>query len=317
MAAFALWQREDPGPFVAARVPKPPIGTARTIERRSVGEPMKAASPATRPAAMPVAAETRVALPAPQTPLRLIFDDLKRLSEAGDVRATCRLAFEVDRCARLPAMRKSAQEQRLLAKETLMKLLGGRLLESADRLDDRIRRDEAACEDFSLEGVPEGWRYQLAAAQAGHEPSMIRFVGGSSLFAPNRAPLEALDGWIAYRDNAAGWFATALQAGDPAAFELAAHAHMRGDFLGMVLVPKDPVRGAAYYQVLAERAAPEYMEQAQGNARHAQARLSPEQLRESQEQAAKLRTQIRAAPGTVDFSRGSYGKDDGSHCETP
>ena len=155
------------------------------------------------------------------------------------------------------------------------------------------------------------------AAQAGHVPSMIRYVRGSSLFTTDAVPIERLDGWIAYRDHAQEWLRAAIQAGDPGAYELAALAHMRGDYLGMQLVARDPVRGAAYYAALVNAAAAPYREMALNKAKQAQGKLSPDQLVESERLAAQLSAALRVPPNGVDYTGGIADREDGSHCAAP
>lgn len=80
VVAVWLWARSSVRPLTSA--------TAPTI----VAEPSPPAHP---PVAM---LAVSAPLPAPGTPLRLLFDQLRQRADQGDARAACRLAAELQQC---------------------------------------------------------------------------------------------------------------------------------------------------------------------------------------------------------------------------
>lgn len=282
-------------PVTAPRVSRPPVSSA--------------------PAARPMKDEP---LPPPNRPLAEIFPELERLAKSGNLDAMCRLGFEMERCHGLPGLRKWALENTLRAEESTIAnpVFRQKQMEGVALLQRRVKEQEPICAGFPIEKTNDGWKYQLDAALAGHGPSMARFVW---LGPPrDRTPLETLDAWIAYRDQGSQLLMRAVEAGEPGAFEIAAIVYERGQWQQLALAPKDPVRAAAYWMALERRAAPGYAGTArnwwQGIQRKAE--LTPAQIAEAERLANELAPKLRPPPGGVDFTRGTFGADDGTHCET-
>ena len=257
----------------------------------------------TRPPAQP--------LPKPGSRLVDIHDTLARRALNGDVRAACRLAFELETCARLPGVQNMvAQIRQRDAEETDPAMREGhaRALAFFGAIADRGAH---TCDGVASEETTNAWKWQVAAALAGYPPSMARFAA-ASVFGSQATH----DGVHAYRDHAADLLQRAIDAGEPIAFELAMHAHRRGESFGSFQLPKDPVRAAAYALALHRAASPAYaryfdledLQRSLGAERFAQARHLSQSL------AAKL---AHLPPGAVDFTNGTQGRDDGSHCEAP
>ena len=303
---------------------KPPQEPAKPMAPATpasgAGEPREKAKPppdaVTAKAALPVRAPQPAALPPPGAPLALIHDSLKALAEAGDARASCRLAFEMQRCANLPGTRRFALQMRERSEEQ-QGSLAKRSRDAAAFFQARADAAEAACAEFPLERTKGAWKYLLRAAESGHVPSMARFVSGSVLLASNQLPMETLDGWIAFRDQAPMFLQRAIDAGEPAAFEMAAHAHARGQWLGLEIVPKDAARSVAYWKALETVASPRYAGTARANLGYVarQANLSPADVAQAEGLGATLARKVRVPEGGVDFANGTFDRDDGRHCE--
>jgi len=254
-------------------------------------------------------------------PLKDIADELRDRARQGDPQAACRLAFEMDRCARLPERRRFAAEIRQhstdASKDDDMRR---RMDTSADFFEGFVRRDEPVCSGVETGALRGGWRYLLQAAQAGHVPSMVRFAGGWTLTVGGGSPGENLDGWNALRDLGPSFLQAGIDGGFAEAFEQARFAHMRGDLFGIPF-PKDPRLSVAYSLALARAGTPGERERSEPSARHVarEAGLSDEDYARADVLAATLAQKIiaRSGAGTVDFTRGTYAKDDGSHCEAP
>jgi hypothetical protein len=320
LAAWLLLRGPDDTAHAAAPTPD---GISRVMPSSAVPVLPTRAKPADanatpRPIASAAAADAP--LPPPGRPLVEIFPELERLAKAGNVTAMCRLSFELERCRHLPGLRRFALESRLRAEEfsPVNALHVKRQLESAAFFQRRTESLEPICRDFPVEKTREGWKLLLDAAQAGHTPSMARFAW----YGPpgDLQPLETLDGWIAFRDQAPQFLQRAIDAGEPSAFELAAVSHERGQWRGLVLLPKDPVRAAAYWMALERRASPGYAEKPRNAWQSIQreARFTPMQVAQAEALAAELVTKLRRAPPEgVDFAHGTFNADDGTHCEAP
>jgi len=292
--------------------------TASSAGRQRVA----ARHPALDAADMRVPVLPRASTPQPLQPLpkirsRLvdIHDELRQRALNGDVRAACRLAFELQRCASLPSRRfmldgtrqRAADEKDAGMRAGYAKALAfwGGLVEQA----------ESTCEGFPPQETSSAWKWELAAAQAGYPPSMARFVSGVNAGAFGREGARH-DGWNAYRDHAAEFLQRAVDAGEPVAFELAMHAHRRGQLHGVPLVPQDPVRAAAFSIALQRAASAEYA--AYFDLAETARELGAERYAEAQRLSQALSARLaRVPPGSVDFTNGTQGRDDGSHCERP
>jgi hypothetical protein len=281
--------------------------------------PSKRALPQAVPARTAVPAlpkvDHRAASFAPMPPigtrLATIHETLQRQALNGDVRAACRLAFELKRCAGLPGLRQFVAQIRAREAdpETPAILRDGE--GKAERFFGGLaQRAEVACAGFPHEETANAWKWQIAAALAGYPPSMARFAA-ASVFGPKDA---AQDSGAAYRDHAAELLQRAIDAGEPIAFEMAMHAHLRGESFGSFQLPQDPVRSAGYALALRAVASPAY--EAYFPLEDFQRSLGPARYAEAQRLARELSVKLaHVAPGSVDFTNGTQGRDDGSHCD--
>lgn len=258
-------------------------------------------------------------LPPPNVKLADIYPELERLAKDGSLPAMCRLAFEMERCRRLPSLRKTALEWRLKAEESPLAsaFAQQRTLEGVASLQRQSDALEPVCAGFPIETTHDSWKYELSAVEAGHAPSIARFVWRGP---PRDLPtIVTLDAWNVYRDQAPQLLQRAVDAGEPGAFEVAAVAHERGQWQGLAIVPADPVRAAAYWMALERRASPQGANRF-GNAWQRVQRaagLTQDQVVQAQALAAQLAPKLRPPPGGVDFSHGTFAADDGRHCEAP
>ena len=145
--------------------------------------------------------------------------------------ASCRLAMEVVRC-----------EQHAM------------VLETVDRKVREGQRDPT-CRDVRSDIPP--WKLLLAAARAGHVPSMARFATSQAVRAPGSLSEYDLAAVAAYREHAYEFLKTAAEAGDGDAVLRLSHEMIAGG-RGTRAVPHDPLRGLAYAQALLRRANPDY-----------------------------------------------------------
>jgi TPR repeat protein len=270
-------------------------------------------TPLERVAAVPSA----LALPPINTPVAQVLDELERAAHAGDARAACRVAFELERCHELRALQASISTFRDLAERPGVGAeLARRYNAIADRDQARFNEGRRLCEGVAPAEANEAWRYLLQAARAGHGPSMARFASRRAF--SDADPVAALDGLIAFRNEGPSFLARAAQAGYPEAYEQLGFAYVTGIDLGLG-VPHDAIRGIAYYTALMRVATPDEAARLQravdyaiqndnvGAAEVARARAMADTLA-----AALLR---RNVPGTVEIGKGPFAGDNGSHCE--
>jgi hypothetical protein len=246
-----------------------------------------------------------------------VVDDLRGRAREGDAGAACRLAFELERCRRLPSARSAARRLRAWSRDdALPEPARQRQALSADFFESLVTRDEPVCQGIEPARTTGAWRYLLQAAQAGHVPSGVRFARGLALL-DGAPPGRNLDGWIALRDHGPGFLEAGVAGGEAEAYDVARLAYSLGEILGIPF-PHDPVRSVALSLALAEAGTPEERERSLGNARFVAERsgLTGAQAAEARAQAKSLAVRLlaRHAPGSVDFTRGTFARDDGSHC---
>jgi TPR repeat protein len=256
-------------------------------------------------------------LPPIGTPVAQVLDDLKRDAQAGDARAACRLAFELERCEDLRALQASIATFRDHAERPgIGPELARRYNAIADRDQVRLADGRRLCEGVSTRQAADAWRYLLQAARAGHAPSMARFA--SRRVFSDADPVAALDGLIAFRNEGPTFLARAAQAGDAEAYEQLAFAYVTGMDLGLG-VPHDAVRGVAYYTALARVATPDERTRLQRAIDYAiqNDNLAAGDVARARAMAEPLAAVLlrHHAPGTVEVGRAPFSADNGSHCE--
>jgi TPR repeat protein len=256
-------------------------------------------------------------LPAIDTPLAASLEDLKKQAAAGNNPAACRLAFELDRCHTIARVQRGATSFASLAGQPgLGPELVKRYTAIAEREQSRVLEAQKLCQGVPREETGEAWRYLLQAARAGHGPSMVRYANRRTLW--DEDPIRVLDGLIAFRAEGPAFLDAAAQMGYPEAYEQLAFALVNGPTMGLD-IPADRVRGLAYYLALMRAAAPEEVTRIQRAIDHAMQKenISREELARARTMAEPLAAPLlrRVAPGSVDFTGGTYTNDNGSHCE--
>ena len=156
-----------------------------------------------------------IPLPLPPVKDSLIttFDDLKKLADAGDRKASCRLGLELVRCkwhnGYVAAHKKNIEILAAMSKDDAKYSETSRQNQHFERL---IARDKSVCAGFPMESTTDGWRYVFAAASAGDGYSAVQFAQGISLLSPTEPrPLDTAEGWVAYRQNAFPMLEQALE----------------------------------------------------------------------------------------------------------
>lgn len=121
------------------------------------------------------------------------WEDLKDRADAGDTRASCKLAQKLKGC----------REARELSDRIEEALTHAALRDDTDAAAiiaqheaDRRSSERSCGADIPRDVVLREWEYLLRAAQAGHAPSMFRFVLNPPV--DQSRPLEYLDAMAAY-----------------------------------------------------------------------------------------------------------------------
>jgi hypothetical protein len=188
-----------------------------------------------------------MALPPIDAPLAMHFPALVRAARAGDVGAQCRVAMEVQRCTvGLGNARERVQLQtEYLEERSAGALVGGTAL--LDHAIEKLEKTEGICAGIDIPTDLEPWRLLLAAARAGHVPSMLNYLADYPL--DKRDLLEHIDQLQVYRDEAPVLLERAAASGDPYGAQAMFWA-LQGQpaFLMPFFepTPRDPVRLLAY-----------------------------------------------------------------------
>jgi hypothetical protein len=223
--------------------------TSRKPSSKNNDEPNSRAGPIERPsgtryiASTPGRASTWLP-PKPNAPLRDHIEDLKQQATNGNAVAACRLAFELDRCYNLKRLQERASRAISDAEEAgLFGDLLARRKTNARRAQQEFYEVAQLCDGVPRNELEDAWRYSLQAARAGHVPSMARHVTMHG-YLQQHPTLEVLDGWLALRDEGAGYLDRAVEMGYREAYLFGIRAYARGDAEGMP-ARKDPALAMA------------------------------------------------------------------------
>jgi hypothetical protein len=323
--AIAVWALLDfvVAPALEAHVSGPKPELDRMADRGA------ASDGATRPAARrPPAAAISPAvpklslsithpLPERGTPLMSIYGDLKAMAAQGDANAACRIAFELNRCAKLPIFQSARVEwaHRLANEQDPARRAG--LQRMRDHAEGEVAIGEKVCKDFPQEDLPLAWDYGLASALAGNRSAMFHvsfFPWGLDISHPE----QTLEQWSQWRQLVPRIMQSGIDAGDPRMFSLASRAYVRPWF-GTEVFPRDPVRALALELAIARRSAPEYAPTLERDIQYLirTQSLQPDQVEAAKGIAATL-PPLRGIPERgLDWSRGMAPEEDGSECEAP
>ena len=319
--ALVVWWTLDrvvvPGFFPVARAPAAPGGPiARSSAAASGAQPpAPVAKPPRFTVGAPSAGAKTTPLPPLGTPLTAIYRDLQDRVAHGDAAAACRLAFELDRCAKLPSLREVPAFWRHAATMTadpkqLAQLEGFRTSSVA-----RLAEAERSCAGFPSDQTDYAWDYALAAALAGNRMAIWHttfFPWGLDV----KHPENTLEGWEQWRTYAPSLLESGVQGGDPRIFSLMSRAYRLPSF-GVQLFPRDPVRAAAYFMAIAPSAAPAYRAGMQSDLDYLIRTLGLDANDVERARAlAQTLPPLKGIPlGGFDWSSGMSPNEDGSECE--
>jgi TPR repeat protein len=290
-----------PAPASAAEAP------ASSVRAWPENSPARAAAP--RAAATP--------LPPLNTPLAATLVDLKAQARQGHAPAACRLAFELERCHNARRQQRSVVSYRNLAEQPgIGPELTKRYAAVAEREQARLSEVQKLCEGVPPEESAEAWRYLLQAARAGHGPSMARF--GSRRTLVDEDPMRILDGLLAFRNEGPAFLQRAAEMGYAEAYEQLAFGYITGNNMGLDF-PVDRLKGLSYYIALTRTGTPEEVARLMRAIDYTvkNDRISPDELERARAMSVPLAETLlrRNAPGSITFTGGPYGADNGSHCE--
>lgn len=262
------------------------------------------------------------AIPLPLPPVKesllTTFDDLKKLADAGDRKASCRLGLELVRCkwhnGYVAAHKKNIEILAAMSKDDAKYSQTARQNQNFERL---IARDKSVCAGFPMESTTDGWRYVFAAASAGDGYSAVKFAQGMSLLSPTEPrPLDTAEGWVAYRQNAFPMLEQALEQGHPQAALILSRFHRAPQF-GSQLAPKDPIKSIAYLMAIKSIAASEFKEQLAVEIEdHLESsKLTAAERMNAESLAILIASKFRNVPKDgVDFRNNLFERNDGSEC---
>lgn len=241
-------------------------------------------------------------LPAEDSPLASNYETLKAHADAGDVSASCRLAFELNRCVQLPELRELSEHY--IAQSAASKQ--GTPEDQADtevavRLENSLRSAESVCEGFHPDPGVKAWKYLLRAAKAGHVPSMVRYAVQPPLSEQRFA--DEAEGWAEYRKEAGPLLLRAAQNGNSAAAYYLFMAYYGVPMPGGAEIVKPSKVNALTYAIvvqgLADGPSTRSIERAIGKL---ETTLSLDMQREAEVKARKLlNTSYAGALGGQDF----------------
>ena len=252
-------------------------------------------------------------LPAAGTPLRQVLASLKQQASEGDAAAACRIAFELDRCAKLPMLRSGPS----FWSRGLDKLSARARADTEWHLENSKRRlaeAESACEGVSPEEFAWTFDYALAAALAGNREArwFMSFwpVGLDAMY-----PSRTLEGWARWRQDIRGIMEAGIADGDPRIMRMASRAYTDVVW-GYRIFPEDGVRAVALQFAIDRAAADAYrgFEANNGLFIARQVGLSAEQIDEARRLSASLSV-AQAPEGGIDWRRGMSPEQDGAACE--
>jgi hypothetical protein len=255
-------------------------------------------------------------LPPLKLPLRDIYSELQDLAQNGNAFASCRLGYELARCRDLPEKTRRMQEYKTqLAALREDSDVRQPIQWALDRVSAAQEAAAKVCEGFPPAETANAWRYQFAAAQAGHIESMTRFAAPTTLDSANF--LSDIEGWLSYKYYALPMVQQAAVQGDPRAILQLGFFYLL-PISGIEHVPRDPAMTVALWSTLTPLASPEYRpvleKEIQSLIRRSN--ISPLEIASAQEKVQG--SKIVPRPQTdrpIDFTKGIIGPDDdGAHC---
>ena len=159
------------------------------------------------------------ALPPPGAALAQTYVELKRRAQAGDNRASCRLATDIGRCARLERERSYLQsitrEASIAERDSAIE---AEAIARAARQTRDLEQLEAICKGFTPESPHEAWDFLLLAAERGDVRAMVGLAArpplDESYFLRDQAQ------WQRYLQVRRPYLQRGVEAGEPFALYL-------------------------------------------------------------------------------------------------
>ncbi len=234
---------------------------------RSAGTALPARDSAS--GAVATAAAIGPPLPPIDRPLREIVDELRARADAGDARAACRLASEMERCGSLPSRLARLSDQTRQHQRTIEGAIDPKVraqVEKSDRAMELSHRAEYLltesrhCEGVLPDTPAERLRRWRQAAIAGHGPSMRHYAAGNAFRWHDL--LEIAESLLTYRGEAEEIARSAARNGDATvAYSLAlAYSPPRREAARYFLaqsVDGDATEALALFRLLEARAVPD------------------------------------------------------------
>jgi hypothetical protein len=191
--------------------PKLPFATAAATPGEPSGAP---------PASLPATMLPGPPLPSTDLPLSAIVDGLRARARAGDPPAACRLAAELERCARVGEVLARTAEQARMADETAMRLQDEatreRQRQSSARAfsatAEKALAESRQCESVILESPSERIAYWRQAALGGSRAALRHYAVGNAF--QWRSFLDTADLLPRYRAEAEEFARRAAAGGD-------------------------------------------------------------------------------------------------------
>ena len=217
--AYSLGQRSASVPATGTVKESDEAATiVRASASRPVGQPKPAESHATesKPHRSSTPVSERPALPPPGTPIAKSYDTLAARARAGDPHASCRLAYELERCGMMRTLRwhvaGDVERAELQAWKNAPPDKLDRLVDVRARQREAIAKLEVDCAGLAPSRPDEWFDWVLLSANQGSVAAASRFATRGPFVDPRM--LERLDRYASYRDRAPELALRALEGGD-------------------------------------------------------------------------------------------------------
>ncbi len=249
LAAAIVLASRDPaaGGTVAAPLASESTADAAAPDAVISAADVEAASPGDAAAAAARTTPRAFDYPPPDIAVAEVIAQLDARARAGDAQAACRIAAELQRCRQLQGWSERTTDYQIerLAKQSLDEATldaRSRDLAEANAYNAQAKRH---CEGVTLTQLRRAPHYLLAAARAGHVPSMVAFASGGQTDAAALVSDPQL--YADYRAHAWPMFQRAFELGEPSAALFWSMLGTQGAYLPLTaLVPDDwPSRNVA------------------------------------------------------------------------
>lgn len=187
-------------------------------------------------------------------PLQQRLPTLIERAESGDTQASCYVGIMLERCMRLPTLRRRVVHLETRASEASA---GS---EKEQRLINQLRTLESTVQvlNQSCSGISEpnekSWKYLRAAAEAGSDSAVLAFATRPPLNLDQ--PLADIERWDEYKRDVPRYLRQSVSRGSIPALYLALGIYSGEDTIGAgggAFVPRDPALALSYALVLEAR----------------------------------------------------------------